>query len=253
LAEPDYDALWAGTWDRAAEHGPGFRSRYALLLRLLELHGAAGRFLEVGAGGGVFVQRVQRRFPWVEAHVHEHAEGAAERLRTLEGLAAVHTGDLCVAGTIPHNYFHTVVCSEVLEHIEDHAAALSVLADCLRPGGRLYLTVPNRPSLWTQVDDAVGHKRRYEPGELARMCVELGLDVEADLATGFPFYNAYYGLLGRKSPQETAREASTGLKMRLLTGAATALFTAETRWSTPWGGRGAVVARRPIGRRGPQR
>ena len=147
---PDYDALWDGTWDRASEHGPGFRSRYALLLRLLEEHGAAGRFLEVGAGGGVFVQRVMARFPWIEAHVHEHAE------RSLEGIAQVHTGDLTDPATLPGNYFHTVVCSEVLEHVSDHGGALSGLAEALRPGGRLFVTVPLRPDLWTQVDDAVG-------------------------------------------------------------------------------------------------
>ena len=85
------------------------------------------------------------------------------------------------------------------------------------------------------------------------MCEERGLEVETDLATGFPFYNAYYRMLGRKSPQETAQDAPTGLKMRVATNLATALFTAETRWSSPWGGRQALVARRPIGRRGPQR
>ena len=185
--------------------------------------------------------------------MHERAERAAERLGSLEGVVKVHTGDLCVEDTLPRNHFHTVVCSEVLEHVEDHGAALSNLAGSLRPGGRLFLTVPMRADLWTQVDDAVGHQRRYERGELARMCEERGLNVETDVATGFPFYNAYYQLLGRKSPEDTARAASAGLKTRIITGVATALFTAETRWSTPWGGREALVARRPIGRRGPQR
>ncbi len=196
---------------------------------------------------------MRRRFPWIEAHVHEQAEQAAERLRTIAGVVEVYTGDLSTPGTLPRNYFHTVVCSEVLEHIPDHEAALTVLAECLRPGGRLFMTVPMRADLWTQVDDAVGHQRRYERAELAGMCEARGLSVEADLCTGFPFYNAYYRLLGRKSPEQTAKDASTGLKTRIVTGVATALFTAETRWSTPWGGREALVARRPIGRRGPQR
>ncbi len=165
----------------------------------------------------------------------------------------MYTGDLSAPGTLPRNYFHTVVCSEVLEHVPDHDAALTALGESLRPGGRLFITVPLRQDLWTQVDDAVGHQRRYETGELARMCLDRGLAVEADLNTGFPFYNAYYRLLGRKSPEQTAEDATTGLKTRIVTGVATALFTAETRWSTPWGGREALVARRPIGRRGPQR
>ena len=117
--------------------------------------------------------------------------------------------------------------------------------------------------LWQQHQQNVGAADSYALRLLAPLAAHvaaveqhvasLRLRLPTDLATGFPFYNAYYRLLGRKSPQETAEETSSGLKTRLLAGVATAVFTAETRWSTPWGGREALVARRPIGRRGPQK
>lgn len=245
----DYDALWSGAWKDAAAQGPGFRSRYATLLRLMGEHGAAGRFLEVGAGTGAFLPAVRARFPWLEVSGHDASAVALESLRARPGLAAVYDGELGPDFELGRA-FDVIVCSEVLEHIEDDGAALDALVRHLRPGGRLYLSVPQRASLWTQVDEAVGHVRRYDPGALARMVGERGLDVLADRSTGFPLYNAYYRLLGRKSPQETADTTKKGLRTRALTGALSALLTAEARVSTPLGGRGFVVGRRPIQRGG---
>lgn len=243
---PDYDALWRGPWKDAAARGPGFRSRYATLLRLMGKHGAAGRFIEMGAGTGAFLPIVQRRFPWLELSAHERSEAGRDALARRE-LVAVYGGSLD-AGLQLDRAFDVVVCSEVLEHIDDHDAALDALVRHLRPGGRLYLSVPQRRSLWTQVDDAVGHVRRYRRGELADMCRGRGLEILDDLSTGFPLYNAYYRALGRKSPQETAQAATGSAAASVLSGVLAAALTAETRLSTPLGGRGFVVARSPYRR-----
>ena len=242
-AATDYDALWEGAWKQAAAFGPGFRSRYSTLLRLMGAFGAAGRFIEFGAGRGAFLPRVAERFPWLELSAHEESDAALAVLRELPRLHSVYSGlldeDLALGRA-----FDVAVCSEVLEHIEDDGAALDALIRHLRPGGRLYLSVPLRQDLWSQVDTAVGHERRYERGRIAAMCRERGLEVLADLSTGFPIYNAYYRVLGRKSPEETASTADRGIRGRLLAGALGRVFTVETLLATPWGGRGFVAARR---------
>mgnify|MGYP000173614321 CR=1 FL=1 len=243
--DPDYDALWGGAWQRAAAFGPGFRSRYETLLRLMAQFGAAGRFIEFGAGTGAFLPRVTRRFPWLELSAHEQSATALAALRALPALHGVYEGPLDAELQLGRA-FDVAVCSEVLEHIEDDGAALDALIRHLRPGGRLYLSVPLRPGLWTRVDEAVGHVRRYRRGQLAELCRARGLEVLADLSTGFPIYNAYYRVLGRKSPEETAQTADRGLKGRLLAGALGRVFTLETRLSTPLGGRGFVAARLPV-------
>ena len=244
MTEGTYDTLWDVAWSEAATHGPGFRSRYDLLLRLLSERGLAGRLLEVGAGQGHFLRRLRRRFPWVELSAHEVAPAALETLRGLDFLSAVHDGPIA-AGAVGHAGFHAIVCSEVLEHIPDDEASLDAMVAILRPGGRLYLTVPLRASYWTQVDDAVGHQRRYAPHQLARMCRERGLEIEEDLALGFPFYNAYYTLLGRKPPAE-AVQAGRGPLGRFAADVLTRVFVAEQRFRSPWGIRGVVVARKPL-------
>jgi hypothetical protein len=95
------------------------------------------------------------------------------------------------------------------------------------------------------VDDAVGHVRRYRLGQLAALCESKGLTVELDRAVGFPFYNAYYRALGRKTPQESAGRLHTP-GVRLASYGLAALFVLESRWSTPRGSRGLVVARKPL-------
>jgi SAM-dependent methyltransferase len=242
-AATDYDALWDGTWDAAADVGPGFRSRHGWLLRLLGVHGVTGRLLEVGAGTGHFLRRAHERFPWLRLAAHEAAPRTVERLRALPWLDGIWEGDLTAPGLLPAGGFHHIVCSEVLEHLDEPEAALDQLVGALRHGGRLFLTVPLRPDLWGRVDEAVGHRRRYRRGELAAACRARGLEIERDDATGFPFYNAYYRAVGARPPR-TGKEP--GLLTRALSPAVTAIFQAETRFSTPWGARGVVVARLPV-------
>jgi len=207
----------------------------------METHGVSGRVLDYGAGRGHLLQALNRRFPRLELSAFETAPAAATHLRSLPFLRAVYEAAL----DHEHAGFHAIVASEVLEHIEDHDAALSELVGALRPGGRLYLTVPLHPAHWTLVDDAVGHVRRYEVGQLAAMCEARGLTIDADRAVGFPFYNAYYRLLGRKTPQESAARLHSPVT-RLASYGVAALFELESVWSHPRGTRGIVVARKPL-------
>jgi SAM-dependent methyltransferase len=57
--------------------------------------------------------------------------------------------------------FDTVVCLNVLEHIEDDVASLRAMHELLAPGGRLVLLVPAFPGLYGSLDRALGHYRRY--------------------------------------------------------------------------------------------
>ena len=67
----------------------------------------------------------------------------------------------------------------VLEHIEDDAAALRHLHTRLKPGGRLFIYVPAFMSLYTSMDRHVGHCRRYRLGELKNRLASAGFDVES--------------------------------------------------------------------------
>ena len=71
----------------------------------------------------------------------------------------------------------TVICLNVLEHIEDDRASLSAIRQLLEPGGRLVLLVPALRPLYGTLDQALGHFRRYAPADLVRMVEESGFRV----------------------------------------------------------------------------
>jgi len=71
--------------------------------------------------------------------------------------------------------FDLICMLDVLEHVEDDAAALVRLRSWLRPGGRLLLTVPAYPWMWSDEDDVSHHLRRYTRPRLRRAIEAAGL------------------------------------------------------------------------------
>ena len=69
----------------------------------------------------------------------------------------------------------SVVCVNVLEHIEDDGAALGDMASILTPGGVVVLLVPAFASLYGPIDRNLGHSRRYRRGSLRRLAGGAGL------------------------------------------------------------------------------
>ena len=56
----------------------------------------------------------------------------------------------------------TIVCLNVLEHIEDDRATLADFSRVLPPGGHLALLVPAMPALYGTLDEHLHHFRRYD-------------------------------------------------------------------------------------------
>jgi len=72
--------------------------------------------------------------------------------------------------------FDTVVCVNVLEHIEDDAHALRLLGSVVAgQGGRVVLLVPAVPAAYGPLDAALGHHRRYTRRVLADAIERAGL------------------------------------------------------------------------------
>lgn len=56
----------------------------------------------------------------------------------------------------------TVVCCNVIEHIEDDNRAVANLANALTGGGHLLILVPALQQLYGELDRLAGHHRRYD-------------------------------------------------------------------------------------------
>lgn len=125
--------------------------------------------------------------------------------------------------------FDTVVCLNVLEHIEHDLAALCEMKRVIRPGGYLALLVPAHPVLYGQFDRAVGHYRRYSRGGLMELLGAAGFEVQS--AVYFNFLAVLPWLLnGRILKRDYLPKGQMSLADRLVP-----LLRLERFFGPPWG------------------
>ncbi len=99
------------------------------------------------------------------------------------------------------NTFDTALCLNVLEYLDDPAAAISSLHGVLLPGGTLLVLVPQNPGLYGSIDRTLGHKKRFGRGELRELLERAGFQVERlhELnKIGAPAWWMYGNLLRRR-------------------------------------------------------
>jgi ubiquinone/menaquinone biosynthesis C-methylase UbiE len=82
--------------------------------------------------------------------------------------------------TIPfqENTFDILTAVDVIEHVESDEALLSEFYRVLKEGGRIYLTTSAYPFLWSEHDEAIGHKRRYTFQELNNKVQRTGFKIK---------------------------------------------------------------------------
>jgi len=133
-------------------------------------HALGRRVLEVGSGTGNITQFLCAGGREVTAtDVVPSYRNELERLFNDKPNVRVEKFDLTAEApdAFVADPFDSVVCLNVLEHIEDDLFALAQMRDSLAPGGKLALLVPAHRILYGEFDRAVGHFRRYERRELA--------------------------------------------------------------------------------------
>lgn len=139
------------------------------------------RVLEIGAGMGNMTRHLcPRRKVYIATDVNnEYGDHLRNRFR--------HRPSLLVRkldASKPEDFkpfeeqMDTVVCVNVLEHIQNDAAALASIRTLLEPGGRLIVLVPNDPAAFGTVDQLIGHHRRYTQAHLRKLLVDAGYEVE---------------------------------------------------------------------------
>jgi len=107
------------------------------------LMGRTGRILELGCGRGLLLHELAQSGH--ECHGIERSELAARRAAQTEALR-VYTRPLEEC-SFPKQHFDTVIVWHVLEHLDHPRATLELISRLLKPGGLLYLEVPNLSSL----------------------------------------------------------------------------------------------------------
>ena len=138
------------------------------------------RVLEIGSGIGSFTRYLVGRELVVATDIN------ARYLRILANTFERHTRvevaplDLTTFDPAPlaAKSIDTILCLNVLEHVEDDREALRRLHATLAPGGRLLLLVPAHQRLYGAIDRAIDHYRRYDRAGLVARLEEAGFQVE---------------------------------------------------------------------------
>ena len=153
-----------------------FRARNQLILHALRTFAPGMRnFLEIGCGTGFVLHGVRASFPDVDAVGSElFVEALGYASKRLPGVVFMQMD----ARHIPFRQSLDVVGAfDVIEHIEDDEAVLREIHQALRPGGTLFVTVPQHRWLWSEQDDYAHHVRRYTRHELQQKLSAAGFRV----------------------------------------------------------------------------
>ena len=219
--------------DAVAPLAPNAWLRYDLVQRMLPPDGVTD-VLEIGCGQGAFGARLACRYRYLGVEPDKTSWAVAQRRIT-----AVSSGEVrnVAVETLGAERFDLVCAFEVLEHIEDDAAAVKDWAGRLRPGGWLLLSVPAGQRRYGPWDELVGHFRRYDPEAITDLLASCGFGEIKVRYYGFPLgyaLEAGRNLIGRRrltpAGDHTFAERTAGSGRQLQP--TTSVRGLATRWGT---------------------
>ncbi|MGL4573382.1 MAG: class I SAM-dependent methyltransferase [Burkholderiaceae bacterium] len=153
----------------------GRRAILARMLRSLNLSPDA-RIFEIGSGTGGNLDMLAALGKVSAMELDEHARALAQD--KTQGRYVISAGSCPENIAFSGERFDLVCMFDVLEHIEEDVATLRALHARLAPGGRVVLTVPAHPWLWSPHDVFLHHKRRYPKAELQEKIIACGFEID---------------------------------------------------------------------------
>jgi ubiquinone/menaquinone biosynthesis C-methylase UbiE len=132
------------------------------------------RILDIGCGTGAMLDQLD---PFGEVIGADFAEQALGFCRQRGDKYALARSD---ARRLPFksNTFDVVTAMDIVEHIDNDKAAMSEIFRVLKPGGRVFVTVPAYQSLWSEHDVALHHYRRYTAPAVKDLFQRVGLRID---------------------------------------------------------------------------
>jgi len=184
------------------------------------------RVLEIGSGTGNLTRRLVPRDRYVASDVNPLYLHTLQTLTADRPYLTAQHCDVTDPATFPRidGGFDTVVCLNVVEHVDDDKGALENIRAVLSESGRAIVLVPQGPWLFGTLDEVLGHKRRYDEQGLRKVAAAAGFHVTAivpfNRMSSIPWW-----LSGR-----VLRRRTFGLLQMLVVNWLTPLFRLVDRW-----------------------
>ena len=185
-----------------------FGPREGLLRHLAQEKTITGaNALEIGCGTGRMLNHWNDIYQYVTAI--EPNRQLLLQVADREGNATIVQAD---CGKLPFaaQSFDSVLCFDVLEHVDD-IQLLQEARRVTRKGGRMLLSTPAFQSLWSYADQLAGHNKRYNKQTLNPLLLESGWQLQGHTYYQFLLFPLVYisrkivGKQGRKAERNPSR------------------------------------------------
>ena len=174
-AEDEYGSQILGRLNRA----PRFTHWMADVIRPF----IGERVLEIGAGTGNLTLQLIPRKLYYASDINPHYLTYLKNLIPDHPYLRVGYTDGEKHDSYPSDEkFDTVICLNVVEHLENDFGALRNIRAALEENGRAIVLVPCGPGLYGTLDKALGHYRRYSKAQFTELAARAGFQLEALLS-----------------------------------------------------------------------
>jgi 2-polyprenyl-3-methyl-5-hydroxy-6-metoxy-1,4-benzoquinol methylase len=184
LVSQDYDVQWANMKDYI-RYNPGARHRRRLIVGAMKkLQVPPLRILDAGCGLGATINELTQVFPSASFTGIDFSPGAIEWCEDTFTEHQWFVADVCK----PFSFgkFDLILCTEVIEHLDDPVATIRNLLTQLDIDGNLILTTPN--GRIHQTEKFVGHLQHFNQNQLIEVVKSAGGRIVELKVWGHPGY-----------------------------------------------------------------
>ncbi len=135
--------------------------------------------LEIGAGIGNLTKKLIPKERYYLTDINSLYLGMAKNLQFDKPYLSVEYLDINDVSEFRNDrkQFDTIICLNVIEHIDDDVKAMQNIADLLEDDGNAIILVPRGRNLFGSLDEILGHKRRYSESEIRALAEKSGFQI----------------------------------------------------------------------------
>lgn len=137
-----------------------------------------GDVVEIGIGHGSYYETLAPICSYTGIDIDERSVASAKQRFPAGRFARADILDPHFIDAILPGKADGIISLNVLEHVEDDAAAVRNLVHALKPRGVLMINVPAMMALYNDLDRLAGHYRRYSLADFERLLAGLPVKIE---------------------------------------------------------------------------
>jgi SAM-dependent methyltransferase len=192
----DWNVHWDALSD-AALVNPAQNYRFHLIQEeLLCINNSSEKMviIDLGCGSGDLIHQLSEKFDEYELIGIEPSASGSRISKLKNSKVEIIQSDI-IKDTLSDRALSradVVICTEVLEHLDNPIELMSALSSKIGVGTKILLTVPGGPR--SKFDIHIGHRRHFSKRRLLGLLVENGFTNVEVRRAGFPGHNIYKSL-----------------------------------------------------------